>query len=1046
MVLQQNRDDHIRRASSVNPSSTQWVQTKSKLSKSVSSPPPKEKAETDTQKGNLGGDNNKFWRVSREDGSNMDIFDVQFPQDNNEPKRTWFSSLMQSSKRKGDDSNTSLSSMNDYYQTLEDANNTVEVDTRNDKMSISTIVDSKIENNSRMMSMMHEEELRLLEAERQEKRSVIQSILTDEQKIAYVGLVYLTLIEMQERLGVQFKEGMESTGSFLNFSRRIMQRVYYHISLSSEEQRMIELLPRHKITTEDMKKSLLGPNNKGGIVEVKTNQHVAVSHAGVVKNPDSVPNSPTLPDTQKHNSSESMTEIDLHEQKEDIDLSPISTKEDRHWSPEKAEVEERIYLNERSIFSQINDNDLDDNPFYLDHELPTHNDNKEADNDNEDKSMAIFNGTSIWGDNDPELRKSPIPGTSTSQLESVPSPDLSPEKAKSSETPLSPKSSSKKIQSDEPKINTLSEQSLMIDIRASIILDFFLLLLDNDVYDGRGRYLLRRLAEVLEYPWTEVLACERRITTELSLYDYAAEISVEGRESAATVAKRQADKGKIKRYVVMGLVTAGGGLVMGLSAGLLAPAIGAGIGATLGAIGLAHGGAFFGSVGGTALIASTGVLTGTGLAGFKIARRTKGAQDFQFIPQVNEQQTNIVLTIPGWLGKSDNGTFSFSSIDKINGDHYSLLWEQDDLRRLGSSLRIIASEVIQTTVMATLQYTVLPSLLGPLSVPLWLVKLGYILDNPWTTCCDLAKKAGPIIAEVLLQRVQGYRPVTLVGYSVGARLIFYCLLELARMNAYGIIEDVYLFGAPVVESKEQWRLAASVIGGRFINGYSNRDWILGFFYRTAKLSGSVVAGLAPIEDINAITNIDISDDIPGHNAYFTMMPVLLDQVGIIVDSTQLNDPDDNGEVTAEERELQEDIHKAAAEIESKERKKWWAFWGGSGASAAAAAGVAATSGKSSQSKSEELETNSTSLYNSNETKESLSAPPQTYDQPRSPKDGGSDDNDKNQGIAKGHENDLEFLAKEFEELGIPFKRVETTLPTLVLDPNDKKPDSNQNES
>ncbi|KAJ1677992.1 hypothetical protein EV182_005007, partial [Spiromyces aspiralis] len=488
-------------------------------------------------------------------------------------------------------------------------------------------------------------------------------------------------------------------------------------------------------------------------------------------------------------------------------------------------------------------------------------------------------------------------------------------------------SSSSSSSSSDARLTKISaSQPILIDVRASIILDFFLLLLDNDVYDGRGRYLLRRVAETLDYPWMNVLKCERQITAELGLhYDYASEISVAGRENASDAAKRHAKKTRLRRYMVMGLVTAGGGLVIGLSAGLLAPAIGAGIGATLGAIGLTHTGAFFGGVGGTALIATTGVLTGSGMAGVRIAHRTRHVEDFQFIPQVNEHQTNIILTIPGWLGKSDNGTFSFSSIDKVNGDHYSLLWGQEDLRLLGSSLRIIASEVVGITVMATLQHTLLPSLLGPLSVPLWLVKLGHVLDNPWTTGCDLAKRAGPIIAEVLLRRVQGYRPITLIGYSIGARLIFYCLIELARMNAFGVIEDVYIFGAPVVEPPEEWRKAVSVVGGRFINGYSSRDWILGFFYRTTKFFRNVVAGLSPVEGVSGITNINFSDEIPGHNAYYTMMPVLLDHIGVAVDATVLEDPDKNAEETAEEKELKASIKKTAADLEFREqsRKKWW---------------------------------------------------------------------------------------------------------------------------
>ncbi|KAJ2855590.1 hypothetical protein FB639_006215, partial [Coemansia asiatica] len=338
-----------------------------------------------------------------------------------------------------------------------------------------------------------------------------------------------------------------------------------------------------------------------------------------------------------------------------------------------------------------------------------------------------------------------------------------------------------------------ADQPLAIDVRATLILDMFLLLLSDDVYDSRGRYLLRRLAGVLDYPWTQVMLCERRVTRQLGLHDYAIDVTTATKETAKAVVKERAQKGKKRRMVIIGLATVGGGLVIGLSAGLLAPAIGAGIGATLGAIGVANTGAFFGSVGGTALITGAATLTGSGLAGRQITRRTRFAEQFEFIPCINEQQTNLILTVPGWLGKADNGVFTFSTLDPLNGDHCSLLWESDSLRRLGSSLRMIVGEVFSITLTQTLQHTVLPSLLGPLSIPMWLAKLGYVLDNPWSNGCELATKAGPVVADLLLQRVQGQRPVTLIGYSIGARLIFYLLVELAKMNAFGLVEDVYLF-------------------------------------------------------------------------------------------------------------------------------------------------------------------------------------------------------------------------------------------------------------
>jgi Protein of unknown function (DUF726) len=48
--------------------------------------------------------------------------------------------------------------------------------------------------------------------------------------------------------------------------------------------------------------------------------------------------------------------------------------------------------------------------------------------------------------------------------------------------------------------------------------------------------------------------------------------------------------------------------------------------------------------------------------------------------------------------------------------------------------------------------------------------------------CDRADAAGKLLADVLLQREQGLRPVTLIGSSLGGRLIFSCLEEMTRRH------------------------------------------------------------------------------------------------------------------------------------------------------------------------------------------------------------------------------------------------------------------------
>lgn len=105
--------------------------------------------------------------------------------------------------------------------------------------------------------------------------------------------------------------------------------------------------------------------------------------------------------------------------------------------------------------------------------------------------------------------------------------------------------------------------------------------------------------------------------------------------------------------------------------------------------------------------------------------------------------------------------------------------------------------------------------------------------------------------------LHGDRPVTLIGYSLGARLVFYCLLELERHNARGIVEHAIMLGAPVRFSVKEWTAARQAVSGRIINGYSKTDWILGFFYKSTKGFILKAAGLSPIE-LDGIENLNLT--------------------------------------------------------------------------------------------------------------------------------------------------------------------------------------------
>ena len=219
--------------------------------------------------------------------------------------------------------------------------------------------------------------------------------------------------------------------------------------------------------------------------------------------------------------------------------------------------------------------------------------------------------------------------------------------------------------------------------------------------------------------------------------------------------------------------------------------------------------------------------------------------------------------------------------------------------------------------------TVLIGLMAALQLPIVLTKLSYLIDNPWTVSLDRANSAGLILADSLIDRNLGTRPITFVGYSLGCRMIFSCLQELAKKGACGLVQNVYLFGSPIVAKRDEYLKVRSVVAGRFVNGYARNDWILGYLFRMTSGGISRVAGLAPVEGIPGLENVDVTAIVPGHMSYRQKMPRLLREVGWMVESdefTEIEDPDPDDH-SKRHRELINEIEEARKEFEKKEKEK-----------------------------------------------------------------------------------------------------------------------------
>lgn len=66
--------------------------------------------------------------------------------------------------------------------------------------------------------------------------------------------------------------------------------------------------------------------------------------------------------------------------------------------------------------------------------------------------------------------------------------------------------------------------------------------------------------------------------------------------------------------------------------------------------------------------------------------------------------------------------------------------------------------------------------------------------------------------------------------------------------------------------------------GRFVNGFSSRDWVLGLIYRAKKLRIHA-AGIEPI-NCPGVENVDVSAFVRNQFDYTTCLPDILEYVGV----------------------------------------------------------------------------------------------------------------------------------------------------------------------
>ncbi|PQE05873.1 duf726 domain-containing protein [Rutstroemia sp. NJR-2017a BVV2] len=427
--------------------------------------------------------------------------------------------------------------------------------------------------------------------------------------------------------------------------------------------------------------------------------------------------------------------------------------------------------------------------------------------------------------------------------------------------------------------------SLPKEKRVMLLHAMLLLLLSLEHYTAHSRILLLHIASSLHLP-LHILA-ETEVKVAQGLLEAAKKMS--GNEEA----KKRGEENKMARRWKVGLAGVAGAAIVGVTGGLAAPLVAGALGTVMGGLGLGATTA----AGLLGALAESGVIVGSlfgayggRMTGQMMDAYAKEVSDFAFLPlrgsahpkQVKEippedRRLRVTIGVSGWLTQREDVITPWRVLGH-QSEVFALRYELEALTKLGSSLEsVVKSAAWSVAKKEIISRTIFASLMTALW-PIGLLKVSKIIDNPFSVAKNRADKAGLVLADALINKAQGERPVTLIGYSLGARLIYSCLMSLAERRAFGLVESVVLIGTPAPSDSAVWRAMRSVVSGRLVNVYSENDYILAFLYRTSSIQYGV-AGLQEAQDVRGIENVNVSEMVSGHLRYQYLVGSILEKIG-----------------------------------------------------------------------------------------------------------------------------------------------------------------------
>lgn len=322
--------------------------------------------------------------------------------------------------------------------------------------------------------------------------------------------------------------------------------------------------------------------------------------------------------------------------------------------------------------------------------------------------------------------------------------------------------------------------------------------------------------------------------------------------------------------VALSATTGGGGAAAAAVAGKWGLLGAAGTGTAISTLsGAALTSASLAAIGGT-VAAGTAIITavGAGLAGVAgaiVANKYVGEDKYFGIHKKRRDGMHGTVFINGFLQQKD---VDFK--DWMVGHRplfpkerlYGVTWASKDLYELGRifgsgmAAEIAKNLLIRIGKKGSKKFNPF----GPI-----MTALGFA-GNPWHVAMVRAAKTGAVLADAISRSRE--KNFTLVGHSLGCRVIYYALQALSSKKRKKVNDVILLGGAVGKDDEKGWKTATKAINGTIYNCHSRHDGVLSKLYRIANANLSHPIGISPIPGHNKkIKNRNCSKFIRGAGAH-----------------------------------------------------------------------------------------------------------------------------------------------------------------------------------